>query len=177
MVRHTAVDVPAGVCYGQADVDVAANFAEEAAAVRETLAGLEFDYAYSSPLRRCMMLARACGYAEPAVDDRLMEIDFGDWEMRRWDDIVDPRLEEYYADYEHVAATGGESFDAQRSRVRACLDEIADSVGRDARVVVFTHGGVIAAAMMCAMGLTAAESFARQPRFGQMVTMEWTTAS
>lgn len=173
MVRHTAVDVPPGVCYGQADVGVADTFAEEAAAVSEALAGHDFDCAYSSPLRRCMMLARACGYAEPVVDDRLMEINFGDWEMRRWDDIDDPRLEEYYSDYEHVAATGGESFDRQRIRVRACLDEIADSVGRDAHVVVFTHGGVIAAAMMCAMGLTAAESFARQPRYGQMVTMEW----
>lgn len=37
LVRHTSVDVPKGVCYGQSDVGLRATFAEEAERVRENL--------------------------------------------------------------------------------------------------------------------------------------------
>ncbi len=169
LVRHTSVAVPPGTCYGQSDVDVAATFAEEAAIVRSRLSEVAADCVYSSPLQRCMKLAKACGYDSPIVEPSLMELNFGEWEMKRWDEIADPRLQEYFADYEHVAATGGESFAEQRERVRACLDRIAAQVG-NGTALIFTHGGVIAAAMMLALGLDVHEAFARQPRYGDVVT-------
>ena len=36
-IRHTAVDVPAGVCYGQTDVPLRDTFEAEAALTRERL--------------------------------------------------------------------------------------------------------------------------------------------
>ena len=37
LVRHTRVDMPAGICYGNSDVALAETFEEEARKVREQL--------------------------------------------------------------------------------------------------------------------------------------------
>lgn len=172
LVRHTAVDVPPGTCYGQSDVDVLPTFADEARLVRGRLCGGHYDRVYSSPLKRCVKLAHACGYGTPVMDHRLKELNFGQWEMQRWDEITDPRLQEYYADYVHVAPTGGENFEQQCQRVRACLHDISQQAGQEASVLIFTHGGVIAAAMIHALGIEATDAFARQPRYGEVVTLD-----
>ena len=55
-IRHTAVDVEPGVCYGRTDVPLKPTFPEEAAKVRETIRktiisnGKPFDAVYRSPL-------------------------------------------------------------------------------------------------------------------------------
>ena len=53
-----------------------------------------------------------------------MEINFGDWEMKPFEQNEDPRLQEWYVDYMNVAATGGESFAMQYRRVGQFLDEL-----------------------------------------------------
>ena len=42
-VRHTSVDVPQGITYGQTDVPVNSTFETEAEQVKEQLTGLAFD--------------------------------------------------------------------------------------------------------------------------------------
>ena len=118
-IRHTSVDVPPGVCYGQTDVPLKPTFEAEAAVTAENLkAYLPFDHVYTSPLTRCVRLATYCGYPDAERDKRIMEINFGDWEMKPFEQNEDPRLQEWYADYMNVAATGGESFAMQ---YRRCL--------------------------------------------------------
>ena len=103
LIRHTTPDVPAGVCYGQSDVPLASSFATEAQEVRKRLCtlleGNVPSRVYSSPLSRCLLLAEACGYPDALRDDRLMELNFGAWELQRFDTIADPQLERWYADY------------------------------------------------------------------------------
>ena len=50
LIRHTSVDVPKGVCYGQTDVPVAATFTEEAEMTKKALSDRTFDAVFSSPL-------------------------------------------------------------------------------------------------------------------------------
>ena len=109
LIRHTAVDVPSGTCYGQTDVPLKSTFEAEAAQTLRNLSGTHFDHVYSSPLSRARRLAGYCGYPDPECDDRLMEINFGEWEMQRFDAISDPRLQEWFDDYFHVAATDRKS--------------------------------------------------------------------
>ena len=110
LIRHTTPDVPAGVCYGQSDVPLAPSFATEAEVVRKRLCtlleGNVPSRVYSSPLSRCLLLAEACGYPDALRDDRLMELNFGVWELQRFDAIADPQLERWYADYLYEAPTG-----------------------------------------------------------------------
>ena len=93
LARHTSVDVPRGTCYGFTDVPLRATFRREATATRLRLGGLTFDHVYTSPLSRAAKLAAFCGYPDAERDERLKEMNMGHWEMQRFDDIIDERLQ------------------------------------------------------------------------------------
>lgn len=170
LIRHTSVAVAKGVCYGQSDVPLADSFESEAEAVGMKLRGRRFDAVYSSPLSRCVRLAQRCGFRNPRLDPRLMEMDFGEWEMRRYDEIADPRIQLWYADYLNVRATGGESSMEQRARF---LDFIRELRGSGCETVaVFTHGGIMIHALASLCGLSYDEAFARQPGYGAVLEIE-----
>lgn len=145
-IRHTRVAVDKGTCYGQTDVGVADTFEQEAELTRRQLLPLQpFDAVFSSPLSRARLLATYCGYPDAALDDRLKEMSMGEWEMQRYDDITDPRLEAWYKDYMHLPTPGGESFPMLYRRVAGFLDELK-AQQRLRRVAVFAHGGVLISA-------------------------------
>ncbi|MCI6160473.1 MAG: alpha-ribazole phosphatase [Prevotella sp.] len=143
MVRHTSVGVPKGMCYGWSDVPVAETFEQEAAETLRNLEGMTFDKVFSSPLTRAKKLAAFCGHPHPVLDDRLKEMDMGDWEMRMYDDIEreDPAIKKWYEDYMHLAATNGESFPVVYKRVAGFLEELRKQPYQ--KVAVFAHGGVL----------------------------------
>ena len=143
MIRHTSVDVPKGMCYGWSDVPVAATFEQEAAETKKNLAGKTFDCVFSSPLTRARKLAAYCGFPNPVVDDRLKEMNMGDWEMRLYDDIEreDPAIRKWYEDYMNLAATNGESYRLVYDRVANFLDELRKQSYE--HVAIFAHGGVL----------------------------------
>lgn len=142
LIRHTHVGVEKGTCYGWTDVPVADTFEEEAAVTKANLARFEpFDRAYSSPLTRATKLAAYCGHTDATTDPRLKEMNMGEWEMQKFDEIKDENLQKWYDDYMHLAPTGGESFPELYSRVADFLDELRR---KDySRVAVFAHGGVL----------------------------------
>ena len=142
LVRHTAVDVPSGVCYGFSDVPLKSSFEAEAATVSEQLAGKIFDKVYASPLSRCTKLAAACGYATPLLEDRIKELNFGDWEMKAWTEIDKAEATAWFADWLNYPAKNGESYAMMQKRVDNFIDELkASSAGKS--VCLFTHSGVI----------------------------------
>ena len=171
-LRHTAVDVPEGTCYGQADVPLKDSFEEEAAVTKAALEACgPIDHAYTSPLSRCTRLAAFCGYADAERDPRLLEINFGEWEMMLFDEITDPQLQIWYADHIHTPVTGGESFMQQYRRVSRFLDELRDKPWQ--RVAVFAHGGVLVSAQVYAGLVTPEAAFAALPPFGGLVRIEF----
>ncbi len=193
LIRHTSVDVPPGTCYGQTDVPLKATFKEEAARTKAALEALltgcdscggnassdkaelatgskTVDHVYTSPLSRCTRLAEFCGYGDAERDARLMEISFGEWEMQRFEEISDPRIQEWYADYLNVPATGGESFMILHQRVCAFLEELRQKPWR--RVVIFAHGGVLLSAQVYAGLIKPEEAFDHQPPHGGIVSIE-----
>lgn len=141
LIRHTSVDVPKGVCYGQTDVPVAASFPEEAEMTKSRLEGKVFDKVFCSPLTRARLLAEYCGHYDYTTDKRLLEMNMGDWEMKRYDDIKDDNLQKWYDDYMHVATTNGESFPMVYERVAGFLDELKQKPYR--QVAIFAHCGVL----------------------------------
>lgn len=170
-VRHTSVDVAPGTCYGQSDVPLKPSFKEEAEIVRKKLikeAKAPFKV-FTSPLSRCTRLAEYCGFPDAVRDPRLMELNFGEWEMQRYDAISDPRIQEWYDNWFEAPATGGESLRDQLERVRNFIDEIKECDKENA--IVFTHGGVIALARYIA-GLSEKETlFSGQPGYGEITTL------
>ena len=172
LIRHTSVNVPPGVCYGQTDVPLQSTFPQEADEVKRRLQaslppGTDFDQTFTSPLSRCTRLAGHCGYADAKRDARLLELNFGAWEMQPFATNPDPRLAEWYADYLHVPATGGESFAEQYRRVAAFLDELRTQPCT--RVAIFSHGGVLVCAQIYAGLARAEEAFSALPPYGGIV--------
>lgn len=151
LVRHTRPDVAPGICYGLTDLDCADSFAGEAAAVRAALAAEgAFDAIISSPLRRCRRLAESLG-AELGqnieIERDIREMDFGDWEGRRWDAIGRDALDRWAGDFMHARDHGGESVAMLAARVEAVL---AAHRARPGRTLWVTHMGVIRAALAAA---------------------------
>lgn len=170
LVRHTSVDVPTGTCYGQTNVPLRSTFEEEAMIVASALQGYApFDRVYTSPLSRCTQLATFCGYADAQRDKRLLEMNFGEWEMQRYEEIEDPQLQAWYADWKQVSATGGESFVQQYERVVQFLSELKEKPY--SKVAIFSHGGVLTCAKMYAEELSAEEAFASPTPYGGIINL------
>lgn len=171
LIRHTSVDVPSGVCYGQTDVPLRPTFEQEAAVTAANLKPYApFDHVYTSPLTRCVRLATFCGYPEAEREKRIMEINFGQWEMKPFDCNNDPRLQEWYADYLNVAATGGESFAMQYRRVSLFLDELKAKPWQ--RVALFAHGGVLICAQLYAGLIKPEEAFSALTPYGGIIKVK-----
>jgi alpha-ribazole phosphatase len=148
LIRHPAVAVEAGVCYGHSDVALAADPEESATALAMRLATLQVPpprVLLASPLLRCASVAAAlagsfgCAHS---LDERLKEMDFGAWEQQRWDAIDRALLDEWAANFDHARAHGGESVAQFAARVQAWLDAFAQTRECSPAYVV-THAGVI----------------------------------
>ena len=179
-IRHTRPDIARGICYGQSDIPLAVSFPEEVEEVRqrltERLEGRTPSRVYSSPLSRCRRLAASLGY-DPLLDERLLELNFGAWELQKFEDITDPRLQLWYDDYLHVAPTGGESFVQQAARVAHFIEELRhEAIQREdpyvCDVLVFTHGGVLLSAGLWAGWYSLGEAFSHQSPYGAICTLE-----
>lgn len=171
LVRHTSVDVPGGFSYGQTDVPLKESFPAEAEAVSRQLDGVAFDAVYASPLIRCVRLAEACGFPDAQKDERLMELDFGEWEMKSWDEVAaDPYSRLWFDDWVNVPTKNGESFRAQYDRVASFLDDLKLS-GHEC-ACLFTHGGVLACAKVYSGLYGLHEALKHVPPYGAVVRME-----
>ncbi|MDP4239394.1 MAG: alpha-ribazole phosphatase [Bacteroidota bacterium] len=167
LIRHTSVAVASGICYGRSDVDVAGTFEAEASLVLSKLQQISFDAVYSSPLLRCRKLAGFCGFPDPVIDNRLMELNFGAWEMKAWADIKDPQLQCWFDDWVYEIPTRGESFKSMTDRVEEFLKEIRELPLQ--QVAVFTHAGVIRSAGIITGRFNAAQAFDYRVDYGDLM--------
>lgn len=161
LIRHTAPDIAAGICYGQSDVDVAQSFPAELEQVRNKLAHVIPARIYSSPLQRCSKLAEALALGEVRHDARLKELDFGDWELKRWNDIPRGLVDVWAEDHVMQAPPKGESFHALYLRAKHFLHEVSTNPSEQT-VLVFTHAGVIRALLSEALNLQLTDTFRLQ---------------
>lgn len=104
-----------------------------------------------SPAARCTGTAGAAGLNEVVVDARLAESDFGTWAGRSLEEVHGEDLDAARAwmTDPDAAPHGGESLTDFSTRVASWLDEQATF---DGRAVAITHGGVIKAAVVHALG-------------------------
>ncbi|MFC3612382.1 histidine phosphatase family protein [Lutimaribacter marinistellae] len=94
----------------------------------------------------------------------LREINFGAWELRRFDDVEsdDPQLiRAYWETPGEVEPPGGESWNAVRARVDATIDGLmTEHAGAD--LVIVAHFGVILTQIQRAGGLSANQAFSHR---------------
>jgi len=165
LVRHTPVNLPDGYCYGRADLELSPDWRTHFARTRRKLPAMALRGAaiYSSPLRRCLDLASSFSDAV-RTDTRLIELDFGRWELRRWEDIPVAEIEAWSGDIYAAAPPGGETLNALHERSAQFLRAVAED-GCDLAIVV-THGGIIRSLLAHLLELPVANAFRLRIDFG-----------
>ncbi len=162
LIRHAEPDEDArGRCYGRLDVGLSPAGLASAERLAESLRAVELDAVYVSPRLRAVQTASALG-ASRTVDDRLRELDFGQFEGRTYDEIEREHPEFFRSWMETptlIRFPGGESYAELRERVAAAVGYIVEA-NTDKTVALVTHGGVIRAALAVALGLPDDRAFA-----------------
>jgi len=155
-LRHPRPAVAPGTCYGRLDLAEGPRAGAEIARALRRMPPVTA--VLSSPARRCRRLARRIARAagcEVQEDPRLLELEFGEWEGRRWQEISPGDLAAWRADPWTVAPPGGETFAELYARATAML------CTAPAGAAIVTHAGVIRAARMILRGDSLAAAAAR----------------
>jgi alpha-ribazole phosphatase/probable phosphoglycerate mutase len=162
LIRHAEPDEAArGRCYGRLDVGLSPTGLASAERLADGLRPVELDAVYVSPRLRAVQTATALGGSR-VVDDRLRELDFGQFDGRTYDEIEREHPEFFRSWMETptlVRFPGGESYAELRERVSVALDDIV-TASNDKTVALVSHGGVIRAALAIALGLPDDRAFA-----------------
>ena len=158
LARHAQPLIGAGICYGALDVPADAALTTVAAhSLAEALP--KNTVCRISPLRRCQQLATALALLRPdlsiesstCTDQRLTEMDFGEFEGQAWAAIPKAAVDAWTADFGNHRFGGCESANEVLQRVKAALD---DSVALSSNNVLWiTHAGVIRALDLCHQGI------------------------
>jgi alpha-ribazole phosphatase len=163
LVRHPPPAVAAGTCYGRTDLPLVADPATCAAALRPLLPAAAT--LYSSPLTRCRQLADRLHDA-PIFDDRLLELDFGAWEMQPWDAIDRAALDAWAADPLNFVPPGGEAVADLRLRVLEFIAQLPEEA------VLVAHAGVMKICVAELAGVLASEWFSMRFDYGTATLIE-----
>jgi broad specificity phosphatase PhoE len=148
LVRHGRTEANAtGLLLGRADVGLDAVGVEQGRALTDVLAGVS--RVISSPLRRCVETAQACGL-EPEIDERWVELDYGTFDQRPARDVPPEVWQEWRENPDFVPG-GGESLSALHVRVAEACEELVEEA-RTGDVAVVSHVSPIKAAVAWAVG-------------------------
>ncbi|WP_293302002.1 histidine phosphatase family protein [Pedobacter sp. UBA4863] len=131
---------------GRTDIPLTAKGIAQANAVFEQLKGKKIDAVYSSPLMRANHTAKiAAGSESVTVDERIIEIDFGNWEGKRREEFVaeNPGLWQLWSDNPAVNAAGGNGETASQvvTRVDNFFKEML-AKHKDQTIMVVGHNGI-----------------------------------
>lgn len=174
LVRHTETICEKGICYGQSDV----NLAEPFESVFENILSQLPSEAiiFSSPLQRCVTLAKyiqnnikAISYEE---DNRLMEMNFGDWEMKNWNAIPQDQLNPWMEDFVNIKVLNGESFVELHERTNDFLSE-KKSKPTETPLIIITHAGIIRSFLCHHSALPLKDAFQNKVAFGEVIKIDF----
>lgn len=149
-MRHAATSATRVAAF-PADEPLDGRGLDEAGALAGALPWKDAGDVLAGPARRCRQTAEAAGLGTPQVQAGLAECDFGRWRGRTLEDVhaADPQAGVAWMTDPEAAPHGGESLAVFAARVAGWLDEQSR---RDGRGVAITHGGVIKAAVVHALG-------------------------
>ncbi|HWD60385.1 MAG TPA: histidine phosphatase family protein [Stellaceae bacterium] len=157
LLRHGEHNVQGRICAGRmAGVVLSEKGRAEAEGAARRLAGAGIAAIYASPLERtretAAIVGRRLGLPVSILDD-LAELDFGEWTGKTFDEVrLDSRWPEWAAHRSISCIPGGETMrEVQRRVVEALIEMRAQHP--DESVVVVSHGDVIRAALVFALGM------------------------
>lgn len=119
---------------GTTDIPLTPDGETAARALGRILGGHEFAAVFTSPLQRAHRTAELAGFGDAVVDERLVEVNYGDYEGRTSAEI---RAERPDWSLWRDGSPGGESMEEAGRRADAVIERIAAA---DGDVLMFGHG-------------------------------------
>jgi broad specificity phosphatase PhoE len=179
LIRHTEPDAAAlGRCCGRLDVQLGDAGRQHARALAAALSEPALAAVYASPLARALETARPVAAEhglEPVACDALRELDFGDVDGLRFEEIAAGWPDVFRAwteTPETVCFPGGESLSALRARV---LPAVAAHRARHEgeAIAVVAHAGVLRLVLAEALGLADGALFRLDQAYGGVSVVDW----
>jgi probable phosphoglycerate mutase len=164
LVRHAAHDRVASVLCGRMPgVSLGPRGHEQARRVAARLSTENVASVQSSALERARQTAEpiaGCVARNVELNDGIMEVDFGAWSGRSFEDLErDPRWASWNKARAVSRPPGGETMLEAQARIVGAIERL-ESVYRDRAVVLVSHADVIKAALLYHLGLPI-DAFAR----------------
>ncbi|AGC63076.1 phosphatase [Mycobacterium liflandii 128FXT] len=163
LLRHgRSTSNTAGILAGRSEgVDLDDKGRQQASGLIDRIGDLPVRAVVSSPLLRCRTTVEPLADAlclEPLVEERLAEVDYGDWTGRKIAELVNEPLWRVVQAHPSAAVfPGGEGLAQVQARAVAAVREhdrrLAEKYGGDALWLACTHGDVIKAVVADAYGM------------------------
>lgn len=148
LVRHGETEENKNkLYYGKLDVSLNESGRAQALKASETLREINFDRVYTSERSRTKETASLILNGKSntfIIDNRINEMDFGEFEGKDYKEIQKLYPEEYEAwnnNWKEVSVPGGESYIKVYKRVEKFMEELLNQ--NNENVLVVTHGGII----------------------------------
>jgi probable phosphoglycerate mutase len=157
LLRHGEHNVQGRICAGRMPGVVLSERGQvEAEAAARKLAGTDIAAIYASPMERTRETGEIVGrhLSLPVnIHDDLAELDFGEWTGLTFDEVrKDPRWPLWATHRSLSCIPGGETMRSVQRRVVEAIMEMREAHPDD-HVVVVSHGDVIRAALVFALGM------------------------
>jgi alpha-ribazole phosphatase len=97
-----------------------------------------------------------------------MEMNFGNWEGRAWNDIARSEIDAWSADILHYTPPNGESAQQMMLRVQGMLQDLAQLPQQ--RIALVAHGGSIRAMLAQLAGMPLSHTLNWQIEYGAVIS-------
>lgn len=170
LLRHTKPYIEPNICYGQSDIPLPRDFKTVyLPKVINEIKNLQISTIYTSPLIRCKTLAEeVANYLNIDSiyeDQRLMEMNFGEWELKSWDTIYSSNLgNEWFADFLNIRCPNGESFN---DLINRAID-FNNQIDNKKNILIVTHAGFIRAFAVINNLITKNKAFSLAVKYGEL---------
>lgn len=191
LIRHPETIAPKGTCYGRTDFPLKYPVEDTADSTFSYLPS-SFDHFLSSPAPRALKLSSALlskynfakvNHNPIPTDERLWEMNFGDWDGKLWEEIPRKETIPWMKDFVNAKTPGGEAFTDLIFRMDSFINdwksdgplrlgwENTNNKPLNAMIVV-CHSGPIRAALCKFNGTPYEEAFKSPVDFGSVHKLE-----
>lgn len=142
---------------GRQDSPLTQKGIENAQALKKYIQSMSFDYIYSSPILRAYHTAQLVFENQNIIkDDRLVEMNFGDFEGRKISDILKTDYQIYHQLWNEpenfTCIPHGETYDQVIERVHSFLHDL-EQLPDQSQVMIVTHGMYFIVLLATMLGL------------------------
>lgn len=167
LIRHTTPNIEKGICYGHSDLGLAKTHIEEFKTVLSKIPESNSYHVYSSPLQRCVLLAKQFK-GHLVLDNRLKELNFGDWELQPWNDIPEKQITPWMNNFVTHKVPNGESYTELAERVNCCISNILNNKLNTSPIIIVLHAGPLRAFLSKLVNIDLKDSFNIKVNYGDV---------